>query len=140
MMYLKTVSLQECADIASKYGYAMITGWNGFAYLAEIVDTHTNELVAKGVVKDSNVHFVGDFCVDVKDWKFVKIDNHMIVVTVKDIMDALGNQCKIKYVRGEFRVRLETPNYIWEFYFKSLDDQLNIGSASDSGIWPYFVK
>ncbi len=139
MIYAKTVGLKECADIASKYGYTMITGWNGFAYLAEIVDIHTNELIAKGIVKDSNVHFVGNFCVDVKEWKFVKVDSNMITVTAKDIMDKLGDKCEIQYVNGEFHVYLKPySNYICSVYFKSLDDQFNI--QSNSALWHYFVK
>lgn len=140
MLYAKTVGLKECADIANKYGYTMITGWNGFAYLAEIVDIHTNELIAKGVVKDSDVHFVGDFCVDIKERKFVKVDGHMITVTAKDIMDKLGDKCEIKYMSGiGFRVCLKTSSdYICSLYFKSLDDQFNI--QSNSALWPYLVK
>ena len=139
MMYAKTVGIQDCADIASKHGYVMITGWNGFSYLAEIVDMETNELVAKGIVKDSNVHFVGNFCVDVKEWKFVKVDSHMITVTAKDIMDKLGDKCEIQYVNGEFHVYLKPySNYICSVYFKSLDDQFNI--QSNSALWQYFVK
>jgi len=139
MMYAKTVGLKDCADIASKHGYVMITGWNGFACLAEIVDMETNELIAKGIVKDSNVHFVGNFCVDVKEWKFVKVDSHMITVTAKDIMDKLGDKCEIQYVNGEFHVYLKPySNYIYSVYFKSLADQFNIQDTS--ALWQYFVK
>ncbi len=140
MIYAKTVGLKDCADIASKYGYTMITGWNGFAFLAEIVDIHTNELIAKGVVKDSDVHFVEGFCVDVKEWKFVKVDSHTTTVTAKEILDELGDKCEIQYVNGEFQVYLKvSSNYIWNFYFKSLDDQFNIQNTNI--IWPsYFAK
>ena len=139
MMYLKTLSLQECADIAHKNGYTMIMGWSGFAYMAEIVDMETGALVAKGVIKDSTVNLVEDFAVDPEIYNFVRVDSHMITVTAKDIMDKLGDKCEIQYVNGEFHVYLKPySNYICSVYFKSLDDQFNIQDTS--ALWQYFVK
>ena len=132
-------STDRTLDIASKYGYTMITGWNGFAFLAEIVDIHTNELIAKGVVKNSDVHFVEGFCIDVKEWKFVKVDSYITTVTAKEILDELGDKCEIKYVNGEFHAYLKPySDYICSFCFKSLDDKFDIQNTS--ALWPYLVK
>lgn len=138
MLYLKTVSLQECADIAHKNGYTMVTGWSGFAYLAEIVDMETGALVAKGVIKDSTVNLVGDFAVDPEIYNFVRVDRYMITVTAKDILDKFEGKYEIAYGGGEIQVYLKpVDNYVCSIYFKSLDDKFNI--QSDSALWPYFM-
>ena len=138
MMYIKTVSLQECADIAHKNGYTMITGWNGFAYLAEIVNMETGALVAKGIIKDSTVNLLDDFAVDPEIYNFVKVDQYMVTVTAKDILDKLEGKYEIAYVNGEIQVYLKpADNYICSIYFKSLDDKFNI--QSNSALWPYFM-
>lgn len=138
MLYLKTVSLQECADIAHKNGYTMITGWSGFAYLAEIVDMETGALVAKGVIKDSTVNLVGDFAVDAEIYNFVKVDQYVVTVTAKDILDKFKGKYEIAYGGGEIQVYLKpVDNYVCSIYFKSLDDKFNI--QSNSALWPYFM-
>ena len=138
MLYLKTLSLQECTDIAHKNGYTMIMGWSGFAYLAEIVDMETGALVAKGVIKDSTVNLVGDFAVDAEIYNFVKVGQYVVTVTAKDILDKLKGKYEIAYGGGEIQVYLKpADNYVCSIYFKSLDDKFNI--QSNSALWPYFV-